>query len=243
MGAHVLKNVKMLQGGYDFSGFRNAMLLESEADAPETTGFGDDWRTFLGGGLKSLRFSNSGFFSAVDLDPVLDASLGLVDVFSFIPEGEAEGNIGFFANAIHSEYTRGGAVGEVMPFDVSGVGSDGLGLIRGTLMEWNTTIVGNASGTARQLTTVLATQKLYAVLHVLSAGGAVPTLDVIVESDTAEGFPSAVTRATFAQTGVVGAEFATPVAGPITPDDWWRVSWTVGGGSPDFDFVVLIGIL
>ena len=242
MGVHVLKNVKMLQGGYDFSGFRNAMLLEAEADAPETTGFGDDWRTFLAGGLKSLRFSNSGFFSAVDLDPVLDASLGVIDVLSFIPEGATEGNVGFFANGIHSQYNRGGEVGEVMPFDVAGVGSDGFGLIRGTLMEWNTTIVGNASGTARQLGAVTATQKLYAVLHVLAADGAAPTLDVIVESDTAEGFPSAVTRATFAQTGVIGGEFVTPIAGPIT-DDWWRISWTVGGGSPDFDFAVLIGII
>jgi hypothetical protein len=74
-------------------------------------------------------------------------------------------------------------------------------------------------------------------------GGTSPTLDVIVQSDDASGFPSATNRITFTQATGFTAEYATPVAGAIT-DDWWRVNFTIGGtASPNFTFICVIGIL
>jgi hypothetical protein len=77
---------------------------------------------------------------------------------------------------------------------------------------------------------------------VIAAGGTLPTLDVTVQSDDAEGFASPTTRLTFTQKSAIGAEFITPVAGPIT-DTWWRVSWAIGGTTPTFGIVACVGIL
>ncbi len=244
MGVSVFSDCAVLLDGDNWSGQHNAVAFDTEAEAVDCTAFGDGTRTRLGG-LKDVTFQTEGYFDADTdaIDPALAAALGAGgSVLSLIPDGLTEGSIGYFLRAIQADYQYdGGATGSVAPFSMGGSSSDGEGHVRGTVIENNTGIVANGSGTALQLGAVLATQKLYAVLHVLSAGGAAPTLDVIVESDTAEGFPSPVTRATFTQFGAKGGEWVTPVAGAIT-DDWWRISWTLGGGSPDFDFAVLLGI-
>ena len=45
----------------------------------------------------------------------------------------------------------------------------------------------------------------------------------------------------FAQKTAVGHEWKE-VAGPFT-DDYWRVKYTIGGGSPNITFAVMLGIL
>jgi hypothetical protein len=101
------------------------------------------------------------------------------------------------------------------------------------------TVTGN--GTARQLGLVGATQKLYASLHVVDASVA-DTLDVKIQSDDASGMGTPTDRITFTQATAVGAQYATPVSGPIATDTWWRVSYTIGGTSPSFKFAVVVGI-
>ena len=87
-----------------------------------------------------------------------------------------------------------------------------------------------------QLGAVASGQIVAASLHVIAASGT--SLDVTVESDSTSGMSSPTTQLTFAQATAIGGQFLSAV-GPIT-DDWWRVSWTVVGGS--FTFVVAIGI-
>jgi hypothetical protein len=83
---------------------------------------------------------------------------------------------------------------------------------------------------------------MYAGLHVTGVNGT-GTLDVTVESDAADDFTgSESTRITFDQvTSSVGGQWKS-VSGTIT-DDWWRVVATLGGASPDFDFVAALAIL
>lgn len=90
---------------------------------------------------------------------------------------------------------------------------------------------------------VTASQFLYGALHVFpTVDGTNPTLDVVVQSDTAQAFPSATTQMTFATKTAVGSQFAAPVAGAIT-DTWWRLSITVGGTStPQFPILVVLGV-
>ncbi len=84
-------------------------------------------------------------------------------------------------------------------------------------------------GVALNLGAVVAPAQLYAVLHVLDIPvGTLPTLDVVVDSDDAQAFDDPTTRVTFTQMTARGAQYAVPVATPIT-DTWWRVRWTVGG--------------
>jgi hypothetical protein len=88
-----------------------------------------------------------------------------------------------------------------------------------------------------------ATQHLYGVLHVLAVSGTNPTLDVVIQSDDAEGFASGTTRGTFTQKTAVGSQFLTPVAGPVT-DTHWRCTWTIGGtNTPSFTIALVVGIL
>jgi hypothetical protein len=64
---------------------------------------------------------------------------------------------------------------------------------------------------------------------------------VLLESDDNGSFTGATTRHTFAQNTAISSEWAS-VAGAVT-DDYWRISWTVGGGSPDFTVVCAAGII
>ncbi len=105
----------------------------------------------------------------------------------------------------------------------------------------NVSRTSSSSGTGRQIGAVSSTQTLYAALHVISASGTSPTLDVKVQSDDNSGFTSATDRITFTQATDVTSEWGS-VGGAIT-DDYWRITYTVGGTSPSFAFAVTAGIV
>ena len=245
MGVFVLNDAKVWLDGYDISGRLNKLGLEYAAELQDATVFGNTTRVRQGG-LKTVKASLEGFSDFVNdgLDEQLESRLAVANTaFSASPDGGDEGEVAEFFRAILGEYRPlGASVGDMAAFVASAEGSDGYGLVRGTVMH-NATRTSTAAGTARQLGAVTSTQKLYAALHVLSASAG-DTLDVIVESDNGSGFSSGTTRITFSQVsgGTPQAQFATPVAGAIT-DDWWRVSWTIAGnGSESFQFVVVVGI-
>ena len=240
MAIEVLKNQKLWFGGYDFTGRMNALALESGVELQDGTVFGDTARRRLAG-LKSVIANHEGYFDAELVDKPLFDAIGIVDQpMTFGPVDGVEGSLAYTFAAIIGQYSPGGQVGELFAFTVSAEGSDGSELIRGTLMH-NAARTVTADGTARQLGAVSASQKLYAALHVITVAGSTPTLDVKVQSDDASGFPSPTDRITFTQKTAIGAKWATPVAGVID-DDWWRITWTIGGGSPSFTFVVVVGI-
>lgn len=245
MAIQPLLDCKLFVDGWDLSGDHNAIALNHAAEILDTSTFGDTTRTRIGG-VKTLDFAHEGLWNGgVDkIDEVLFGRIGLSDVpVTIAPKQTAspagtEGETGFFFNSLHAEYSFGGVFGEMLAFNVSGEATDDL--IRGTILL-NAAKTASGNGTAFQVGAVLAAEKLYAVLHVLAVSGTTPTLDVKVQSDDASGFPSATDRITFTQKTAIGSQMATPISGAIT-DDWWRVNYTIGGGSPSFTFAVLIGI-
>lgn len=239
MAPRVLTDCKLWLAQYDLSGDHNALGLDYAAELRDDTVFGDDTRSRLGG-LKTFAFNHQGLWNGGDdeVDDVLFTNMGVADVLmSVAPETGAEGEIGHFGWIEEGEYAPGAQIGEILRFTVSGEATDRP--VRGTIMANVTGGASSGNGTARQLGAVGAAQKLYAGIHVLSAGTG--TLDVTVESDDNSGMTSSTTRITFSQFSAAGSEWATPVAGAIT-DDWWRVDYTIAGGAPDFDFIVLVGI-
>jgi hypothetical protein len=79
-------------------------------------------------------------------------------------------------------------------------------------------------------------------MHVLSASGTNPTLVMAVQSATTEAFGTPTERLALPQVIAPGGWWATPGAGPFT-DEWWRVSYTIGGtANPNFLAVVILGI-
>lgn len=239
MAKEIALNRKLWLDGFDLSGDLNAIALEYGARIVDVTTFAETTEIGLPG-LKTVAFNLQGLFEGgADLvDDVLFARIGAQKNVLSIGQNGTEGAIVFSLESILAQYTPGAAVGEAFAFSVSG-GAVGR-LVRATLVK-NGTETATGAGTAFQLGAVVAPARLYAALHVIAASGTTPTLDVTVESDDAAPFATPITRITFAQKTAIGAEWATPIVGPIT-DDFWRAAWTIGGASPSFTFVVVVGI-
>jgi hypothetical protein len=236
-GIQIFKNATILLSGYDISGDSNKVALSSKADVKDRTTFNNTARRRVCG-LLDTSISAEGFF-----DPAKDAGL-----FDFIASGEKiiavspaagiAGDLVYFAKCQTAEYTpMEGAIGELAAFRLSGQGSGPL--IRGQVLERGEK-TASAPGTAANIGAVLATQKVYACLHVLAVSGTNPTLDLEIQSDDAQAMSSPTDRITFDQMTEVGAQWKE-LAGPIT-DAWWRVNYTLGGTDPSFVIAVVIGI-
>lgn len=193
-------------------------------------------------GLWMPKCSAQGFvnFGTGNVHEALRANLGLADVpVTVSPESGAAGEVAVFMNALEAVYNLGDKVDTMLPFSVEAEGR-GTPAIAGRIFV----AAGNktATGTSGviQLGAVSSAQRVYAVMHVLSASGTTPTLDVTVKSAALVGFGTPTTRLTFAQKTAAGYEFLS-AAGAIT-DQFWRVDYTIGGTTPTFSFVVSVGI-
>lgn len=246
----VLTDCRILAGGNDFSGDMNAVALEYGVDLHDGTTFGKTTRINKPG-LKSVVASSEGLYDPngpTASDAVIFTEVGGTgEVAVTISPTSADGEIAFMFRAVHGEYGPSGEMGDLAAFSVTFEGADGVPHIRGRVLraalrdedtgDFTNSATATGTGTARQQGAVAAGKKLYGALHVLSGSG---TLDVVVQSDDGAGFASPTTRLTFAQKSAAGWDWQE-LAGPIT-DTWYRVSFTIGGITPSFDFVVAIGI-
>jgi hypothetical protein len=240
----IYRDVKIYSGGYDISGASNTLKLGYEFDEVEFVGFGDQCRHSKPG-LPKLSIDLSGHADsdgAGQSEDVLTSQLQTLAVpVIWCPLTGAAGEVGYFAESLALKYSAGGQIGEAYDFEAHGVGKNRK-LVRGMMLE-NGAKVATGVGTARQLGAVAAIQYIYGCLQVLDVDGTNPTLDLVVQSDDAQGFASPVTRLTFTQRTAIGSQFVVPVVGPVT-DTWWRASWTIGGtADPSFTIALAVGIL
>lgn len=236
--AHVvLKNVSVFAGGYNLTGDTNSVSLDYGADMVEDTTFGKDTHG-MRAGLKTVSFSMEGYTDGSQTDTALYYEIGFEDLpLTAMTVGPTEGNAAYsFLTAISEFQPANGAVGEMASYSASAAAMGAL--IKGYSLAYleNEDTTGVTTGV--QAGAATAGQTVYAAIHVLSGSG---TLDAVIESDDNAGFTSATSRVTFSQATGVTSEWKT-LTGPVT-DDYWRVSYTIGGGSPDFTFVVFFGIL
>ena len=240
---YVFKNPKIYCGAYDLSTALNEVGLAYAYDEVDITTFGDTCKHGIPG-LPTIDLSMTGPGTIDDdplgLDDILAAQLIVAQPFTIVPL-RVEGATAKFSQMMPFSNTVGGTVGEAYRVSATGKGQS-YQVIHGKVMATGEQTATD-DGTAYELGAVTAAQKVYGCLHVLEVSGTNPTLDVIIESDDAEGMAAADTRLTFTQKTAVGAQFITPAAGAIT-DTWWRASWTIGGTEdPTFTFVVSVGIL
>jgi hypothetical protein len=244
MASQVLTNIKCYLAGFDLSGKLNACALTYSAELQDATTFGNDTRINKGG-IKAVRAEHQGYWDsdgADEPDDILFSRIGTQNVpMTISPETGAVGEIAFSFRSIASEYTPGAQIGEMYAFGVSADGSDGAPLVRGKVLKAAGSVTATGTGTAVQIGSTASGQTIYCALHVLSASGTAPTLDVAVQSDVDGAFLSPVTVATFSQQTAVGSDWQT-AAGPNT-DTYFRVSYTIGGTSPAFSFVVVVGVV
>jgi len=189
-------------------------------------------------------------------DTGLAAGLALTDVPFSVAHANTENAVAYFFKALYADMVPlGGAVGDMARMSLTAESSSGAvatpavtatvrPLIRGILGTHQTAAIIDGASTKFQLGDVDAAQYLYGALHVYSASGTSPTLDVTLESDPDASAGSETTRLTFTQKTAIGYQWATPVVGAPFTDTYWRVKWVIGGtNTPTFAFAVVFGIL
>jgi len=242
MAKLVLKNVKLYLNGYDLSCDHNSVSFGYSANEVEATVFCDDAVRRLAG-LPSFEITHNGYVdTATDgSDSVLFPLVGSTgNIMTLSATGANAGDIASFSKGVEFEYSPSGNVGDMFSF-TSVLRSEGEKLVRGVILH-NDNESASGNGSALNIGSVGSSQKLYAALHVISAGSSgPPTLDVKIQSDDNDSFTSPTDRIMFSTfTTSVGAEWATPVSGAIT-DTYWRATWTISGDA--YEFIVVMGIL
>lgn len=243
MALQVLRDCKLIVGKYDFSSKMNALALNYGAEALDDTTFASGGTKSNTGGLKTVAFQHEGLFDTGvgSVDEVFFGNVGLAEQpVAISPEAGAEGELAYFFKSLQTKYSPNGKVGQLLSFSVGGEAQNSP-LVRG-IVGHNTTRTITGVGTAYQLGAVSAVQKLFAALHVLAVSGVTPSLVVKVQSSSNQAFTVPNDRITFTAQNAANAVWATPVVGAIT-DTWWRVTWTITGTTPSFQFIVPVGIL
>lgn len=247
MAALVLTDVDMLCSGLDLSAFASTVQCSSEVAEVESTSFASGgWKTVVPG-IRSTMLMASGptdmatatAAQTSSVDEFLAVNLGTDYVVSVIATGATVGEPGWFTTGqLMQRNLLDGSVGDIASHSVTLGGTNPL--IRGQVAAAST-ITATGNGTAANLGAVSATQRIWAAVHTLTAGGtSTPTITVKIQSSTASGFASPTDRITFSAITSKTGLFASTV-GAIT-DTWWRATWTVSGTNPSFQTRVLFGI-
>lgn len=246
MATYALNDVDILAGGLDLSCFSNQVQLETTvAEVDATTFCSGGWTVPIAGRRSSMLTASGPTDMATAtasqqsaVDEILAVTNGTEYVLSLVPMGSSVGAVGYFTRGVlMSRTVLQGSVGDLATHSVSFGGNQPV--IRGTV-DTASTITSTGSSAGAQLGAVSATQRVWAAVHFLTAGGTTPSITVKVQSDNNSGFTSPTDRITFTAANAKGAQFGSTL-GAIT-DDYWRATWTVSGTSPSFETRVLIGI-
>lgn len=240
MATQVLTDAKLWLHDVAVTDLANTLELSTSRESLDNTRFGADAR-HMRAGLFTISASASGFADMTDYDSDLfdiydNATVGPISVAAT----SADGDTAYTTKALTTTLQPlGGSVGDLSALSVQADGSGGVRPIRGTILHDESAETATDVGTGRELGAVSASQSVFGALHVVDFSGT-PTLDVLVQSDVDDTWASPTTQLTFAQaTGKTG-EFLS-AAGAVT-DTWWRVSFTIGGGTPSITFAVIVGI-
>lgn len=175
-----------------------------------------------------------------DLLGISSGNWGSSTPLTILPAGIVDNSVAYTFRANHLNYTPVQAdVNEIAMATLSGDARQGP-VVRGRVLIPSAAYTTSTTGTARQLGAVATGQSLYAALHITAVSGSSPTLDAIVRSDNSGGMSSPTTQITFAQASTASWQWGS-AAGPIT-DDYFDVDFTIGGSTPSFTALVVVGI-
>jgi hypothetical protein len=240
----VLTNVRLFVGPSDLTGQSNKVEVDSKVEVKETTNFNSGGAKEVIGGLEMTDFSAEGLWEAgntvtVDIDDEMWGDRRTVQAWTVGPSGAAASSTAYLTQALRSDSKLFAAVGEVAPWTMAA--SSSWPLVQGMFIVPPTTYATTTSTAGVQLGAVSSTQRLYASMHVLSVSGTTPSVTAIIESDSANNFPSPITQITFTATGAQGSQISRTAIGANT-DTWYRATFTISGGTPNFLIAAAVGI-
>lgn len=227
------KKSRVLADGSHLSGFLNSASSSAERQAEDSTVFGDDDRTYVGGegdGSVSL----AGLFDG-DTDAIHDILKDLLETdaastLTYAPGGLGVGEAVGMASILSTGYEPSTQVAGLVEVSMGAQASGGL--VFGVALTALTTETATGDGTGHDSGSSSSNGGV-AHLHVTAASGTDPTLDVKVqESPDGSSWADLVT---FDQADDVGGQRST-VDGSVARH--LRAIWTVGGTDPSFTFAV-----
>lgn len=234
MSTLALLDVTTHVDGHDFTGDTNSAQLTLEAAQLNATAFASGGSTVLKGGLKTSTFNMEGFFQSAAsdaVDPEAFPNLGVRNrVHTMIPEG-SETDTAYLWRAGHFSYQLLGTLGEMAPFTLGSMGTDGVGAARGQLAVAKADVSSTgAVGSPVNLGAGSSGERLFWTLHVFGVG---TSISLKVESDDAQGFgsPTDVTGATLGPISARGGSWLTPIDASSITDSWFRVNVTAITGT------------
>lgn len=235
----ILKDQKVYIGGVEMTSDTNNIALEHTLETKDRTTFGHNSRVKVPG-LKDIALGLNGFFSSED-DAAKEEQRTLENAPVVITKnGHAVGDEVYFFLAAQASYGFSGAVGEFLETNLSAVGTGDLA--NGVIAQHDEALVASASGAAQNLGPVAAGKKLVACVQVLAVADPADTVQVNIESDSADDFSGAeTTRIAFPVKNEVGAQIIE-VEGPIA-DTWYRADTIIAGAAPSADVLVTIAIV
>lgn len=242
MAELVLKNTRIFVDAVNVSGDHNAATLTYSAELLDKTTFGSTFRKRVTG-LMDVEFNAQGFTNVAKSEAKYGGAVGSSGVVSIAPQGGTVGNTAYLFQTREGTFTpfSAGAVGQIMPFDVT-LSGDGQALARGKVLIDSTAVTATANGTAVAIDTVSTGEFLYGTLHVhrVSTAGAGSGIRARIQTSASSGFGSLTTQISFSSsTGVVG-RWGTRKAGAIT-HTWARIAVTVTSSSRAYSVFCAVG--
>lgn len=238
----ILRDARILVGPFDLSADHSEVTLSIGMADLDGTHFGHRAEAVVAG-LGQIELTGTGFVRPGPDGPdrALRGQLGAADIpvtiMSGDPGAEDAAVETFLAQTF--QYRSGAQVGQLYAFSYTAKGQGHLPAV-GKQITIAQPITTDGTSAAYQFV-VAAGRRLVVTLHVLRvSGSANPALTMVLESDSAAGFPSPTPAATFADVTAPGG-WLVIVAGPVS-DDNWRMKWTVKGNTPSFDAVLAIGL-
>lgn len=246
MGDQVLISPKLYVGGYDVSGDMSALASRYGASkVDDTKASSGGTRVYKGGMLTGVMSHRGMVNEGTGLsDEKLFGLVGVQDTPVIVgPQTGAAGEVCNMMRGVVTKYDplEAAELDKMLEFGLDidpAVGTIRRGMI---LVDATAAIVASGNGTAFQVGAVSATQKVYAALMVLAASGGSPTFAGILQSDSANNFPSPANVITFGSKTTAAQVEWQELAG-ANADTWWRLNYTLGGSTPSFTIVMAMAI-
>ncbi len=244
MAATVLKDVRLLVGGYEVTSDHNTVALNMLRPPVPKPSFGIDSNVYLPGLVKA-DYSLDGWFDSggsanKQIDDIKFAQIdgSTSNVLTIVAPDGAVDAVAYSFESIDSAYAPfGGSIGDIAAFNVSGSSTGDV--LRGIVIEAGTTARSATVTTAEYtLGDIVAGEILYASLHVIATTGS-PTLNVVIQSDELTGFADPTPHITFPEASAIGDGFLSSTT--TTTDTLWRAVATYGG-TGTITYLIAFGI-
>lgn len=238
MSTFVMTDSEIWANQFALTAVANSLEYSGEVDEVEATTLGSGGHREYRPGLRQTSVQVMTF---TDYSTDVESLHGATDVvLTAVGEGNDLGNNAIISRGLTTSLTRGAAVGEMHKTDVTFRGSASEGVLQGKLAQPRITRTTSGSSTAINAGNVSATQSVWLAVHVFAKDGGSPTLTVKLQSGTTQGGATTdrITSTEFTNPGVYLAKLAGPITAP-----WWRITATIGGSNPEWDFAAAIAIV